>query len=60
MTIVNAISRLSYKTENRIFENTLTFGVSNFDIKVILFINRRWDEGSFEKIMHILYWEEKD
>ena len=57
MTIVNAISRLSYKTENRIFENTVTFGVSNFDIKVILF---RWDEGSFEKIMHILYWEEKD
>ena len=60
MTIVNAISRWSYKTENRIFENTITFGVPNFDIKVILFINGRWDEGSFEKIIYILYWEEKD
>lgn len=59
MTIVNAISRWSYKTENRISENTITFGVPNFDIRVILFINGRWDEGSFEKIIHILYWEEK-
>lgn len=37
--------------ENRIFENTVTYGIPNIDVKVILFVNSRWDEEIFGKFI---------
>ena len=51
MAIVNAISRWQHKTQNRILENT--FGIPNFKVKVISFINSRWNKGIFENIMFL-------
>ena len=51
MTVVDIICRWSYKTENRTFENKKTFRIPSIDVKATPFINDRWDEGIFQKIM---------
>lgn len=40
--------------ENRIFENTITYGIPNIDVKVIPFVNSRWDEEIFGKSYFIV------
>ena len=53
MAGVDTICRWSYKKHNRTFgkKKKNKFRIPNIDVKVIPFINGRWDEGIFQKIM---------
>ena len=48
VTIINTLCRCSCKTQKKIFKDTMTIRIPNFDVKVILSTNDRWDIVVFE------------